>query len=78
MSPVSPRRSPAASASARAPSASNGSAGASIVTDANRAREAFDRVVVATHADEALALLANPSADERALLGAFRYSRNEA
>ena len=49
-----------------------------VVTDANRAQQAFDRVVVATHADQALALLANPSADERALLGAFRYSRNEA
>ncbi len=49
-----------------------------VVTDANRAQEAFDRVVVATHADQALALLANPSAEERAVLGAFRYSRNEA
>ena len=49
-----------------------------VVTDANRTQEVFDRVVVATHADEALALLANPTADERSLLGAFRYSRNEA
>ena len=49
-----------------------------VVADAAGTREAFDRVVVAAHADEALALLANPSADERALLGAFRYSRNEA
>jgi predicted NAD/FAD-binding protein len=38
----------------------------------------FDRVVVATHADQALALLADPSEDERRLLGAFRYSRNRA
>jgi predicted NAD/FAD-binding protein len=36
----------------------------------------FDRVVIATHADQALALLADPSEDERRLLGAFRYSRN--
>ena len=36
----------------------------------------FDRVIVATHADTALALLAEPSADERAALGAFRYSAN--
>ena len=49
-----------------------------VVTDANRAQQAFDRVVVATHANEALDLLANPGADEHALLGAFRYSRNEA
>ena len=37
----------------------------------------FDRVVVATHADTALRLLEDPSADERRALGAFRYSRNE-
>ncbi len=36
----------------------------------------FDEVVIATHADEALALLGDPSADEGALLGAFRYSHN--
>lgn len=36
----------------------------------------FDRVVIATHADQALSLLADPSDDERRLLGAFRYSRN--
>ncbi|HUJ65346.1 MAG TPA: FAD-dependent oxidoreductase [Acidimicrobiales bacterium] len=37
----------------------------------------FDRVVVATHADTALRLLADPTARERATLGAFGYSRNE-
>ncbi|MGW3962406.1 NAD(P)/FAD-dependent oxidoreductase [Amycolatopsis sp. NPDC005003] len=37
-----------------------------------------DKVVVATHADQALALLANPTAAEREVLGAFRYSENEA
>ncbi|WP_199433335.1 NAD(P)/FAD-dependent oxidoreductase [Qaidamihabitans albus] len=37
-----------------------------------------DRVVVATHADQALRLLADPSPAEREVLGAFRYSRNEA
>lgn len=35
-----------------------------------------DAVVIATHADEALALLADPSDDERHALGAFRYSVN--
>jgi len=35
-------------------------------------------VVIATHADEALALLAQPTKEEQALLGAFCYSRNEA
>ena len=36
----------------------------------------FDHVVIGTHADQALALLDEPTADERTLLGAFRYSRN--
>ena len=35
-----------------------------------------DRLIVATHADTALALLARPSAAERRVLGAFRYSAN--
>lgn len=38
----------------------------------------FDRAVVATHADEALALLEDPSDDERAVLGAFGYTVNDA
>lgn len=49
-----------------------------VVIDAKGERDVFDRVVLATHADEALALLAEPSDRERTLLGAFRYSRNEA
>jgi predicted NAD/FAD-binding protein len=36
-----------------------------------------DRVVLATHADQALALLADPTPAERDVLGAFSYSRNE-
>ena len=38
----------------------------------------FDAAVVATHADDALALLAAPTAAERAVLGAFESSSNEA
>ncbi len=38
---------------------------------------AFDRVVVATHPDQALRLLADPTDDERDVLGAFEYSPNE-
>jgi predicted NAD/FAD-binding protein len=38
----------------------------------------FDDVVIATHADQALRMLADPTPDERRLLGAFRYCRNEA
>lgn len=37
----------------------------------------FDRVVIATHADEAYRLLADPSDEERRLLGAWRYSTNQ-
>jgi predicted NAD/FAD-binding protein len=40
--------------------------------------ERFDRVVVATHPQEALALLGDPSPGEREALGRIRYSRNEA
>ncbi|NBC12242.1 MAG: FAD-dependent oxidoreductase [Gammaproteobacteria bacterium] len=35
-----------------------------------------DRVVLATHADQALALLEQPTAQERRLLGCFRYQPN--
>jgi predicted NAD/FAD-binding protein len=40
--------------------------------------EEFDRVVIAAHSDQALALLADPSAAEREVLGAIPYQRNEA
>ncbi len=36
-----------------------------------------DAVVIATHADDALALLTDPTDDERRVLGAFEYSHNE-
>jgi len=35
-----------------------------------------DRVIIATHADTALALLERPTAGEQRVLGAFRYSSN--
>jgi predicted NAD/FAD-binding protein len=38
----------------------------------------YDAVVIAAHADEALALLADPTAAERDLLGACRYAKNRA
>ena len=38
----------------------------------------FDRIVVATHADQALRLLEDPSDDERRVLGGFEYARNDA
>lgn len=44
----------------------------------DRGEERFDDVVIATHADQALALLADADADERRLLGAIHYRRNHA
>jgi predicted NAD/FAD-binding protein len=43
-----------------------------------RDTESFDQAVVATHSDQALALLSDPSERERAVLGAIPYQRNEA
>jgi predicted NAD/FAD-binding protein len=40
--------------------------------------ETFDHVIVATHSDQALALLADPSRAEREILGAIRYQPNTA
>jgi predicted NAD/FAD-binding protein len=48
-----------------------------IVTD-GRAVETFDRVVIATHSDQALRLLADPTPAEREILGAIPYQRNDA
>jgi uncharacterized protein len=48
------------------------------ISDANGNTEMFDDVVIATHADQALKMLTDASADERRVLGTFRYSRNEA
>jgi len=43
-----------------------------------RGAERFDQVVLATHSDQALALLRQPSAEETRLLGAIRYQPNRA
>jgi predicted NAD/FAD-binding protein len=53
------------------------SAGGVELTAAGRT-ERFDRVVLAVHSDQALALLDAPSAAERRILGAIRYQLNEA
>ncbi|HEY8002913.1 MAG TPA: NAD(P)/FAD-dependent oxidoreductase [Phenylobacterium sp.] len=50
--------------------------GGAEVRDATGRIERFDAAVIATHGDAALALLDDPAAEERRLLGAFRYSRN--
>ena len=48
-----------------------------ILNYADGSTQPFDRVVIATHADEACQLLADPSDDERRLLGIWRYSTNQ-
>ncbi len=50
--------------------------GVRIVTDGRAER--FDKVVIATHSDQALALLRDPSPQEQATLGAVRYHPNTA
>jgi uncharacterized protein len=50
----------------------------SVHPDGVPATESYDHVVIATHSDQALALLRDPSAEERRLLGAIPYQRNEA
>ncbi|MFH9466895.1 NAD(P)/FAD-dependent oxidoreductase [Streptomyces clavifer] len=49
--------------------------GVEIVTEDGATQE-YDEVVIATHPDQALRLLADPTGEERRTLGAFRYSRN--
>ena len=46
------------------------------LTIANGDTQRFDHVVIATHADQALTLLAEPTPNEQRLLGAFRYTDN--
>lgn len=46
------------------------------VTTADGATHAFDRVILACHADQSLRLLADPTPDESRLLREFRYQPN--
>lgn len=50
--------------------------GVELVTDSGP--ESFDHAVVATHSDQALELLSDPSPAEREVLGAIRYQSNRA
>jgi uncharacterized protein len=47
------------------------------IRDASQRTTRFDKVVIATHADQALGLLTDPSDEEVSTLKAFGYSRNE-
>ncbi|MDD9908064.1 MAG: FAD-dependent oxidoreductase [Ahrensia sp.] len=52
--------------------------GGVVLHDGSGVARPFDQVVIAAHADQALAMLDAPSYDERQLLGSFRYSHNVA
>ena len=54
------------------------SAAGAHLTLADGSRADFDAVVFAVHSDTALAMLEDPDADERAILGAIPYQRNTA
>jgi len=49
-----------------------------VVTDAMAAADRFDAVVLASHADQSLAMLADAADDERQVLRAFPYQTNHA
>lgn len=49
-----------------------------VLVDTGAQTEPFDDVVLATHAPSTLSMLADASADERAILGAVRYQPNTA
>lgn len=46
------------------------------IVDTQGNTEHFDQVVFACHADQALAMIENPTADEQRILGSFRYQPN--
>lgn len=48
------------------------------IQDDDGTEEVFDRVIIATHGDQALKLLNNPTNDEQRLLGNFKYQYNKA
>ncbi|MCW3084207.1 MAG: transhydrogenase subunit alpha [Bacteroidetes bacterium] len=52
--------------------------GKAIVTTANGQTHTFDKVIFACHADQALKLIQNPTADEKRLLAPFKYQKNSA
>ena len=67
---------PAARASSPVASVENNTDGVTVRTK-DGATHAFDRAILAAHADESLALLARPTTLQEKLLSAFRYQANE-
>lgn len=52
--------------------------GKALVTTANGRQQEFDKVIFASHANETLKLLSEPTADEQRLLSVFHYEKNKA
>jgi predicted NAD/FAD-binding protein len=48
-----------------------------VVNDSHGGRESYDQVVIASHSDQALAMLPDADDRERAVLGGIRYAPNE-
>ncbi|MDX1588826.1 MAG: FAD-dependent oxidoreductase [Oleiphilaceae bacterium] len=48
-----------------------------VTLHSHRGAERFDQVVMATHSDQALAMLSDPSDDEKRILGALPYQDND-
>ena len=53
-------------------------AGGKVLVESLRGRDSFDQVVLASHSDQSLRLLADASADERSALGGVGYQPNRA
>lgn len=48
------------------------------ITDTQGQTQSYDHVVIACHADQALAMLADPSKEEKSILKSFTYQKNQA
>ena len=53
-------------------------AGGGVEVSTDQGTDTFDHVVLASHSDQSLAMLAQPSPAEQAVLGAIRYQPNQA
>lgn len=52
--------------------------GKAMLETPNGERHAFDHIVLASHADQSLAMLADATEEEKRILGAFTYQKNQA
>jgi hypothetical protein len=74
---IAERLGPATRTGARVRQVRVSGGGFEVVTETGD-KDSFDEVVLAAHADASLALLAEPTGDERRILGAFQFRDNDA